>query len=136
MAQLHKIVVAAFVFIRKGETILLVKQSYGEQYWSLPGGVMEDGESIDQAAIREVKEETGLDIRLGKLIGVYSKPGEGALALTFEGFIEGSELEADNEAIDVRYFPLTHLPDNIRAHLRQRVEDFQADLIFTVIRTQ
>lgn len=136
MTELHKSVVAAFVFIRKGETILLAKQSYGEQYWSLPGGVMEAGESIEQTAIREVKEETGLDIRLGKLIGVYSKPGEGALALTFGGFIKGGELQADNEVIDVRYFPLANLPDNIRSHLRQRVKDFQANLPHTVIRTQ
>jgi 8-oxo-dGTP diphosphatase len=136
MTEFHKTVVAAFVFIRKEETILLVKQGYGEQYWSLPGGVMEAGESIVQAAIREVKEETGLDIHLGRLIGVYSKPGESALALTFEGYIEDGELKADNEVIDVRYFPLAHLPVNIRAHLRQRVEDFLVDLPNAVVRTQ
>jgi ADP-ribose pyrophosphatase YjhB (NUDIX family) len=134
MPDLHKTVVAAFVFIQKFETILLVKQGYGEQYWSLPGGVMEAGESIDQAAIREVKEETGLDIRLGKLIGGYSKPGEGALALMFKGFIDSGELQADNEVIEVRYFPLANPPYNIRAHLRLRVEDFQANLPNTVIR--
>ena len=136
MTELHKTVVAAFVFIRKEDSILLVKQSYGEQYWSLPGGVMEAGESIDLAAIREVREETGLDIRLGRLVGVYSKPGEGALALTFEGFIEGGKLKADNEVSDVGYFQFIRLPDNIRAHLRQRVEDFQADLSQTVFRSQ
>ena len=136
MTDLHKTVVAAFVFIRKEETILLVKQGYGERYWSLPGGVMEAGESIDQAAIREVEEETGLEIRLSRLVGVYSKPSEGALALTFEGFIEDGELKADNEVIEVGYFPFANLPENIRAHLRQRVEDFQADLPYAVIRTQ
>jgi 8-oxo-dGTP diphosphatase len=136
MTVLQKTVVAAFVFIRKDETILLVKQSYGHQFWSLPGGVMEEGESIDQAAIREVKEETGLNIRLEKLIGVYSKPSEGALAMTFEGNVVGGELRADSEVIEVCYFPLANLPENIRDHLRQRVEDFQADLPNTVIRTQ
>jgi ADP-ribose pyrophosphatase YjhB (NUDIX family) len=136
MTELNKTVVAVFVFIRKEDTILLVKQSYGKQYWSLPGGVMEAGESIDQAAIREVKAETGLDIRLGRLVGVYSKPDEGALALTFEGFIEGGKLKADNEVSEVGYFPLARLPDKIRAHLHQRVEDFQAKISYTVIRSQ
>ena len=136
MTELQKTVVVAFVFIRKDETILLVKQSYGHQYWSLPGGVMEEGESIDQAAIREVKEETGLNIRLEKLIGVYSKPSEGALAMTFVGEVIGGELRADNEIIEVCYFPLANLPENIREHLRQRVDDFIAALPHPVIRTQ
>jgi ADP-ribose pyrophosphatase YjhB (NUDIX family) len=136
MIELPKTVVAAFVFIRKEEKILLVKQGYGRQFWSLPGGVMEKDESIDQAAIREVREETGLGIRLGKLIGVYSKPSERALALTFEGNIVGGELRADSEVIEVCYFPLANLPENIRDHLRQRVEDFTADLPYAVIRTQ
>ena len=136
MTEFHKTIVAAFVFIRKNGTILLVKQDYGHQFWSLPGGVMEEGESIDQTAVREVKEETGLDIRLGKLIGVYSKPSEGALAMTFEGNVVGGELRADNEIIEVCYFPLANIPENIRDHLRQRVEDFKAALPHTVIRTQ
>ena len=136
MTELHKTVVAAFVLIQKEEGILLAKQSYGQQYWSLPGGVMEEGESIEQAAIREVKEETGLDIRLGKLIGIYSKPSEGALAMTFMGYVVGGELKADHEIIEVRYFPLANMPENIREHLRQRVADFEADLPYTVICTQ
>jgi len=136
MTELHKTVVAAFVLIQKEEGILLAKQSYGQQYWSLPGGVMEEGESIEQAAIREVKEETGLDIRLGKLIGIYSKPIEGALAITFMGYVVGGELKADHEIIEVRYFPLANMPENIREHLRQRVADFEADLPYTVICTQ
>jgi 8-oxo-dGTP diphosphatase len=136
MIDLPKNVVAAFVFIRKEETILLAKQGYGHQFWSLPGGMLEEGESIDQVAIREVKEKTGLDIRLGKLIGIYSKPSEGALAMTFEGQVVGGELRADHEIIEVCYFPLANLPENIREHLRQRVEDFQANLPTTVLRTQ
>ena len=65
MTDLSKTIVVALVFICKEESILLVRQNYTKKYWSLPGGVMEAGESLDQTAIREVKEETGLDIRLG-----------------------------------------------------------------------
>ena len=128
--------VAAFVFIREGDSILLVKQDYGQQYWSLPGGVMEYGESIDHAATREVKEETGLEINLGRLIGVYSKPGEGALALTFFGEVKGGTLKADHEVSELGYFPFTGLPENTRGHLRQRIEDFKAHLSYTIVRTQ
>jgi len=136
MKELPKIVVAALVFIRKDDSILLAKQSYGQGFWSLPGGVMEAGESIDQTAIREVRDETGLEIHLDKLVGVYSKPGEGALALTFEGSVTGGELRAGNEVSEVRFFPLDSLPENIRDHLRQRVEDYRANSPAPVIRTQ
>jgi len=131
-----KTVVTVLVFIPRGDAILLARQNYGRQYWSLPGGVMEAGESVEQAAIREVKEETGLDIQLGRLVGVYSKPGENGLALTFEGRVTGGVLQADNEIAEVRYFPLANLPENIRQHLRQRVEDFKAGLPEAVVRTQ
>ncbi|HNT26396.1 MAG TPA: NUDIX domain-containing protein [Anaerolineales bacterium] len=136
MTEPSKTVVTVLVFLRHGDAILLAKQRYGRQYWSLPGGVMEAGESVEQAAIREVKEETGLDIQLGRLVGVYSKPGENGLALTFEGRVTGGVLQADNEIAEVRYFPLANLPENIRQHLRQRVEDFQAGLPEALVRTQ
>lgn len=136
MAGPHKTVVAALVFIQQGETLLLVKQDYGLGYWSLPGGVMEAGESIDQAAMREVKEETGLEIRLGRLIGVYSMAGEGALALTFEGSVAGGELRADGEICQAEYFPMDRLPGHVREHFWQRLADFRAGDATTVMRTQ
>jgi 8-oxo-dGTP diphosphatase len=129
-------IVAVFVFIQKGKSILLVRQNYGRRYWSLPGGVMEKGESIEQAAIREVREETGLDIYLGRLIGVYSKPSESAIALTFTAIVTGGDLEADHEVMEVDYFPVSKLPENIRDHLHQRIADFEASLVSAVIRTQ
>jgi 8-oxo-dGTP diphosphatase len=129
-------IVAVFVFIQRGKSILLVRQNYGHQFWSLPGGVMEKGETIEQAAIREVREETGLDIHLGRLIGVYSKPSEAAIALTFAGVVTGGNLKADHEVMQVDYFPINKLPENIRDHLRQRIDDFEANLTSAVIRTQ
>jgi len=50
------LIVAALVFIREGDSILLVKPDYGDEFWSQPGGMVEKGESIEAAAIREVKE--------------------------------------------------------------------------------
>ena len=92
MDELPRHVIAVFVFIRQGDAILLVRQSYGKRYWSLPGGVVEAGESLDQAAIREVKEETGLDIEIRRVVGLYSKPDEEALAITLEGVVVGGML--------------------------------------------
>jgi 8-oxo-dGTP diphosphatase len=136
MTDIPKTTVVVLVFIRQDGAILLVKQDYGRQYWSLPGGVMEAGESVDQTALREVREETGLEIQLGRLVGVYSKPEESAVALTFEAAVTGGERKASNEILETRYFYLYNLPENIREQLRERVADYQAGIERAVVRTQ
>lgn len=129
--------VAALVLIRDGESVLLVKQSYDDRYWSLPGGGMEPGESVDQAAIREVREETGLEVRLKRVVGIYSKPRENGLAITFEGEVIGGDLlQVTNETSACQYWPFDRLPEPARAHLRERVEDFRRDLSEAVVRSQ
>ena len=118
--------VVALVFLRQGDSILLVRQRHDPQYWSLPGGMVEAGEAVEEAAVREAREETGLEVRLLRLVGLYSKPEEGALAVAFEGVVVGGRLlAATEETSDCRYFPLDRLGEPIRDHLRQRVEDFR-----------
>jgi ADP-ribose pyrophosphatase YjhB (NUDIX family) len=136
VTDLPRHVVVVLVFIRQGDHILLVRQNYGRRYWSLPGGVMELGESIDEAAIREVKEETGLDVRLTRIVGLYSKPGEEALAVTFEAEIVGGTLHADHEISECSFFPVDQLPQPIREHLRDRVADFSQGQLSAVVRAQ
>jgi len=147
--DLPKFAVTALVFIardaagqggaadRSGAEILLVRQGYGERYWSLPGGSMEHGESIEQAAVREAKEETGLDVRLTRLVGVYSKPEQDALAVCFEAEVVGGALEeATDEVVECGYFRPDLLPEPIRDHLRERIADWQQGLSYAVWRTQ
>ena len=141
--DLPKFAVTALVFIAGGAAqpggaeILLVRQSYGKRYWSLPGGSMEHGESVEQAAAREVKEETGLDVRLTRLVGVYSKPDQNALAVCFEAeVVGGSAQEATDEIVECGYFCPDALPEPIRGHLRERIADWQQGLPHAVWRSQ
>ena len=137
MTEPPRLVVAALVLIPAGEAILLVKQSYGKHYWSLPGGAMEPGESLEHAAVREVREETGLDVRLKRVVGLYSTPSVGTLAVTFEGEVVGGTLtRATNETSDCRYFPVDRLPEPVREHLRQRIDDFRQGVPHAIVRTQ
>jgi len=126
MPDPHRMVVAVFVCIEQEDSILLVRQGTGDRYWSLPGGVVEAGETLEAAAAREVKEETGFEVRLGHLVGVYSKPSEDALAVTFSGKVTGGHLQADNEILECRFFRYDGLPTHVREHFHQRLADFRA----------
>lgn len=105
----------ANVAIIDGDRILLTKREDFE-VWCLPGGMTDQGESLAGTARREAREETGLEVELERLVGVYSRLGgwmdlHGAL---FVGHIVAGELapQAD-EVIDTGWFTLDELPDDI-----------------------
>lgn len=102
----------------RGE-ILLQKRSDKEELWGLPGGAVEIGESIEEAMIREVKEETGLDVTVEHLIGFYSKyfttypNGDSAQSICylFKCNVISGDLVVDNkETFDLRFFDKNNIP--------------------------
>jgi hypothetical protein len=71
------------------------------------------------------------------MVGVYSKPAEGALALCFEAEVVGGAFgKATDEIAECRYFPVDNLPEPIRGHLRERVADWKQGLPYAVWRSQ
>ena len=137
MRELPRHIVVALLCIRRDDEILLVKQDYGHAYWSLPGGVVEMGESIEEAAVREAREETGLQVCIKRVVGLYSKAREGSLAVTLEAAVVGGTLgPACDDVSECRYFPLDGLPEHAREHFRQRVDDYRRKLPHAVIRAQ
>lgn len=60
---------------RPGHPIVLIERAHPPSGWALPGGFVDLGETVEQAAVREVQEETGLQVRLKTLLGIYSDPG-------------------------------------------------------------
>ena len=89
--------------------ILLMRRS-DNGLWGLPGGYVELGESVAQAAAREVQEETGFEIEVGRLIGVYSDPSRQVVAA------------AHRNAVVAGAFLPVHRPIGINHHAVQRVE--------------
>ncbi|HSD51792.1 MAG TPA: NUDIX hydrolase [Candidatus Methylomirabilis sp.] len=92
--------------------ILLVQRgiepSYGK--WVFPGGYVDRGESLEVAAIREVKEESGLDVRLTRLLGVYSSPGNPVILIAYVGEVTGGSVQVDEEGLDARVFAPAEIP--------------------------
>lgn len=93
--------------------IVLVQRNNPPPGWALPGGFVEEGERVEEAAVREALEETGLQVRLTDLLYVYSDPRRDprhhTLAVVFVGRAEGVPTGGD-DAADARVFPLDALP--------------------------
>ncbi len=118
----HEKIILAFaggcIFNERGE-VLLQKRTDSSK-WGFPGGAIELGETPQIAAVREVKEETGLDVEAGKLLGIYTDldmeypNGDKAqsILLAFELKVIGGELSCDKqETLELKYFPVDDVPD-------------------------
>jgi 8-oxo-dGTP diphosphatase len=97
-----------------GGRILLIRRGHEPEAgrWSLPGGRVEPGETDDQALVREVREETGLEVTAGRLAGAVDRalPGGGVLAIRdYVATITGGTLAAGDDADDARWFGMREL---------------------------
>jgi 8-oxo-dGTP pyrophosphatase MutT (NUDIX family) len=114
------------VAILDGDRVLLTQRE-DFMAWCLPGSVPDPGESLAQTAIREAREEVGLDIRIQRLVGVYSMPkgpNSGSHDIIFAGKQVGGKLDPDpHEVINAGWFGLDYLPDPLLPWTLRQVED-------------
>jgi ADP-ribose pyrophosphatase YjhB (NUDIX family) len=110
--------------IHDGKILLTKRDDF--HVWCLPSGGVEEGESLAEAAIRETKEETGVDVELTRLIGVYSRLGgiPDVHAVLYEAKPIGGELKLQaGETIEVKYFTPDELPKEIAFAHKKRILD-------------
>ena len=142
-AEIH-VGCAGLLFDENHEKFLLTKRADNGQ-WCIPGGHMEPGESVAETVIREILEETGLEVEIVKLIGVYSsphikveyQPGQSMQPVVFNFELRqvGGELGTSDEVTEYGFFSLEELEniDFMSIH-KQRIIDALANSDKTFIR--
>ena len=120
--------VAAVALVADGDGLVMVKRGVEPQYgkWAFPSGYVDRGEVVEAAAIREVKEETGIDVALEKLIGVYSLEGHPVVLVVYSARIIGGDIAVGHDALGVRTFALSELPPLPFPHDKQILKDWLA----------
>jgi len=124
--------------IRDAEGRLLLQRRSDNGLWGLPGGSVEIGESVRDAIVREVREETGLTVEVVRLVGVYSDPKiqivrypDGNVvhyvSLLFACRILAGTLQTCDETLDLKFFDPARLPEDLLPMHRIRIQDATAD---------
>ncbi len=125
---------SAIITDKRGRILLHHRSDNG--LWALPGGTMALRESIGETVIREVKEETGLDVEPQYVVGIYTNPhhviafSDGEVrqefSVCFACKVSGGMLKRSDESTDLRFFTarqIAHL--NIHPSIRQRIADYR-----------
>ncbi len=115
------------IIIEYGEGVVLIKRKNPPYGWAIPGGFVDYGESLEEAAVREAMEETGLVVRLKRQMHTYSDPGRDSRmhTITTVYVAEGSgELEAADDAAEAGVFREDALPGDIAFDHRDILEDY------------
>jgi ADP-ribose pyrophosphatase YjhB (NUDIX family) len=131
----NSLVPAASAIVTNDRGEILMQRRVDNNFWALPGGAMEFGETIVQTAEREVREETGLDVRVDGIVGTFSDPrhiieySDGEVRqqfnICFHATLLGGELRSSSESKEVRWVAPQEIGDlEIHRTTRVRLEHF------------
>ncbi len=117
---------AGVVIVEDGKVLLIKREDF--EVWALPGGGVDEEESLAETAVREAYEETGLKVELTHLIGIYSEIGgwsDWHIASFAAKVIDGKLNAQLDEVLELRYFPMDGLPKDMFWWHRQHIKDLQ-----------
>jgi len=107
--------------------VVLIRRRNPPPGWAIPGGFVDYGETVEAAAVREAREETGLDVRLTRLLGVYSDPDRDprlhTISTVFVALASGTPMAGD-DAAEAAVFTEATLPPDIAFDHRKILEDY------------
>ena len=119
---------AAAVIFDPDDRVFLVQHSYGRRNWELPGGGRKANESVEQTVLREVREETGVEVVIERLSGVYYQPHVDHHHFVFLCHLtpEARPRASSPEILTCGYWPVTALPRPISDFTVRRIDDARA----------
>jgi ADP-ribose pyrophosphatase YjhB (NUDIX family) len=119
--------VAVAVIVPHGDGIVLGRRAIdpGKGAWSFPSGYVDRGEVVEQAAIREVREEIGVDVEIDGLVGLYSSAGEAVILVVYASHVVGGTLSPGPEMSELDIFPPEGLPQMAFSHDRRIIADWR-----------
>lgn len=106
-----KLAVGTIISDDDGRIVLVrraIEPGYGK--WVFPGGYVDRGEEVRLAAVREAREECGLDVRLERLLNIYSYPGRAPVIVVYTARMTGGCLACDDEGLEARFFDRSAIP--------------------------
>ena len=106
-----KLAVGTVITDEQGRIVLVrraIEPGYGK--WVFPGGYVDRGEEVQRAAVREAREETGLDVRIDSLINIYSYTGRTPVIVVYSATMIGGCLGCDDEGLEARFFEPDAIP--------------------------
>lgn len=114
---------------RPGRGVVLVRRKNPPLGWALPGGFVDYGERVETAAVREALEETGLEVELTGLLGIYSDPRRDprghTMSVVFTAIcVVDADPRGGDDAAEARFFPLDALPGDLAFDHGSILEDF------------
>ncbi len=128
--------IGAFAVILDRQRRALLCHRRDLDLWNLPGGGVESGELPTEAVVREVKEETGLDVAVDRLVGVYGKTDKDELVFAFVCHIVGGKIAVTDEADKCEYFEVECIPSNTAPKHVGRIHDALDSAVQPVFRRQ
>jgi ADP-ribose pyrophosphatase YjhB (NUDIX family) len=130
--------VAVGTIVRTGGEIVLVRRAIEPGYglWVFPGGYVDRGEPVEAAAVREAREECGLEVRLDGLVNIYSYPNRTPVVIVYAATAVDGRLRPDEESLEARTFSLAQIPWDALAFrsTAEALRDYYAGRIYRHVR--